>query len=364
VSQGWFDSAVSFGEPGFEERETLENGVDTAAKSGFTDIAINPNTNPIVDNSIAVSFIRNKVLNSPVNIYPIGALTKEAKGTDLAELYDMQNAGAVAFGDFQHAIENPNMLKIALQYTYGFNGLVLSYPQENKIAGKGIVNEEENSTKLGLKGIPNLAEELQVSRDLFLLEYTQGKLHIPTISTSKSVSLIREAKAKGLNITCSVSILNLIFDDNSITEFDTNFKVLPPLRTKTDQNALIEGLKDGTIDFVTSNHLPIDIEHKKIEFDHAAYGSIGLESIFGALNTIFDIEKVIQLLTQNKSRFGIKEHNIKVGEKACLSFFNPKLEYVFDTEHIFSSSKNSALLEKKLKGISLGIYNNNKLINR
>ena len=362
VSQGWFDSSVSFGEPGFEERETIANGLKTAALSGFTNLAVNPNTNPIIDNSTTVSFVKNNAFQNAVNIHPIGALTKSSKGNDLAELYDMQQAGAVAFGDYQHAIENPNMLKIALQYTHSFNGLVLSYPQENKIAGKGIVNEEENSTRIGLKGIPNLAEELQISRDLFLLEYTEGKLHIPTISTAKSVTLIKEAKAKGLNITCSVSILNLLLTDDAITDFDTNFKVLPPLRTSQDQKALIDGVKDGTVDFVTSNHSPIDIEHKKVEFDHAMFGSIGLESLFGALNNIFDTEKVIEILTQNKSRFGIVSSEIKEGEKACLSLFNPKETYMFATNNIYSSSKNAALLGSDLKGKALGIINNNQLV--
>jgi len=362
ISQGWFDSSVSFGEPGFEERETIANGLKTAALSGFTNLAVNPNTNPIIDNSTTVSFIKNNAFQNAVNIHPIGALTKGSKGNDLAELYDMQQAGAVAFGDYQHAVENPNMLKIALQYTHSFNGLVLSYPQENKIAGKGIVNEEENATRVGLKGIPNLAEELQVSRDLFLLEYTEGKLHIPTISTAKSVALIRDAKAKGLDITCSASILNLLLTDDSITDFDTNFKVLPPLRNSEDQKALIEGVQDGTIDFVTSNHLPIDIENKKVEFDHAMFGSIGLESLFGALNSIFDTEKVIELLTQNKSRFGIESSEIKEGKKACLSLFNPKKVYTFTTDNIYSGSKNAALLESKLKGKALGIINNSKLI--
>lgn len=362
VSQGWFDSSVSFGEPGFEERETIANGLKTAGLSGFTDLAINPNTNPVIDNSIAVSFVKNNALKSAVNLHPIGALTKESKGKDLAELYDMKQAGAKAFGDYQHAVENPNMLKIALQYTHSFDGLVISYPQENRIAGKGIVNEEENSTKLGLKGIPNLSEELQIARDIFLLEYTDGKLHIPTISSAKSVALIREAKTKGLNISCSVSVLNLILTDDAIIDFDTNYKVLPPLRTKTDQTALIEGLKDGTIDFVTSNHLPIDIEHKKVEFDHAKFGSIGLESLFGALNTIFETEKVIALLTQHKLRFGIEATEIKVGAKACLSLFNPTKEYYFTVDAIYSTSKNAALIGQKLKGKALGIINNNQLM--
>ncbi|MDC3388668.1 dihydroorotase [Flavobacteriaceae bacterium] len=362
VSRGWFDSSVSFGEPGFEERETIANGIKTACLSGFADIAVQPNTNPIIDNSVSVSFIKNSVQNSCVNIHPIGALTKKSNGIDLAELYDMKKAGAKAFGDYQSSIENPNMLKISLQYAQSFGGLVLSYPQENRIAGKGIVNEEENATKMGLKGIPNLAEELQIARDLFLLEYTGGKLHIPTISTAKSVSLIREAKAKKLDISCSVSILNLLLTDDAITDFDTNYKVLPPLRTKLDQEKLIEGVNDGTIDFVTSNHLPIDIENKKVEFDHAMNGSIGLESLFGALQTIFDTEKVIEILTQNKLRFGVNTTSIKVGEKACLSLFNPYNEYTFTLDNIYTTSKNTALLGIKLKGEALGVINNNQIL--
>ena len=362
VSQGWFDSSVSFGEPGYEERGTIANGLKTAAFSGFTNIAINPNTNPIIDNSTTISFIKNTAFQNAVTIHPIGALTKDSKVEYLAELYDMQQTGAVAFGDYQHGIENPNMLKIALQYTNSFNGLVLSYPQENRIAGKGIVNEEETSTTIGLKGIPNLAEELQVARDIFLLEYTEGKLHIPTISTAKSVDLIREAKSKGLDITCSVSILNIILTDDAITDFDTNFKVLPPLRTANDRKALLEGIQDGTIDFVTSNHTPIDIEHKKVEFDHAMYGSIGLESFFGALNSILKTEKAIELLTKNKERFGIEPITIQEGEKACLSLFNPTITYQFTKKNITSTSKNAALLGSTLKGKSIGIINNNQLV--
>lgn len=362
ISQGWFDSSVSFGEPGFEERETITNGLQVAGQSGFTDILVNPNTNPIIDNSATVYFIKNRGFQHTVNIHPIGALTKNSEGDYLAELYDMQQAGAVAFGDFQSAIENPNMLKIALQYAQNFNGLVLSYPQENKISGKGIVNEEENATKLGLKGIPNLAEELQIARDLFLLEYTGGKLHIPTISTAKSVELIKAAKAKGLDVTCSVSILNLILTDDAITDFNTNFKVLPPLRTAEDRKALLAGVQDGTIDFATSNHTPIDIEFKNIEFDHAQYGSIGLESIFGALNSILTTEQVVELLTQKKDRFGLSSTPINEGEPANISLFDPNTTYQFTKEDVKSTSKNSALLGSTLKGRALGVINNNQLI--
>lgn len=362
VSQGWFDSSVSFGEPGYEERETISNGLKTAALSGFSGVVLNANSNPVIDSYADITFVKSKANDNAVNLYPLGALTQGSKGVDLAELYDMTNAGALGFYDYQKPISNPNLMKIALQYASNFDGLVFSFPQESKISGLGVANEHINSTKLGLKGNPALAEELQVARDLFLLEYTEGKLHIPTISTAKSVELIRAAKAKKLNVTCSVAIHNLVFTDAVLHDFDTNFKVLPPLRTQTDCDALIEGLKDGTIDMVTTDHNPIDIEDKKIEFDYAKYGTIGLESAFGALQTIFTTKKTIALLTQGKSRFGIAETSINEGEKANLSLFNPDNSYDFSRAHIFSRSKNSAFLGKTLKGETYGIIANNKIV--
>ena len=362
ISQGWFDSSVSLGEPGFEERETIENGLKTAAKSGFTAIAVNPNANPIADTKADIAFLKSKAFGNAVNLHPIGALTNASKSVDLAELFDMKNAGAIAFGDYQKAIRNPNLLKIALLYADNFDGLVMSFPQENQIVGKGIVNEGPNSTRLGLKGIPSLAEELHIARDLFLLAYTKGKLHIPTISTATSVQLIREAKSKGLNVSCSVAIHNLMMTDDELETFDTQYKVLPPLRTENDRNALIEGLKDGTIDMVTSDHNPIDIEHKKVEFDNAMYGTIGLESAFGTLQTIFDTETSIQLITSGKKRFGIETSTIAVGQQANLTLFNPEGNYTFTKEHIHSSSQNSAFLGKELKGTVYGIIHNQQKV--
>ena len=361
VSKGWFDSSVSLGEPGHEERETIENGLKTAGLSGFTGIAVNPNAYPIADTNADIGFLKAKASGNATNLYPIGALTIKSESVDLAELFDMKNAGAVAFGDYQ-PISNPNLLKIALQYTQNFDGLVLSFPQENKIAGKGIVNEEANGTKLGLKGIPALAEELQIARDLFILEYSGGKLHIPTISTAKSVSLIKDAKAKGLDVTCSVAIHNLILTDDALIEFDTNYKVLPPLRTQKDTEVLIKALKEGIIDFVTSDHNPLDTELKKVEFDHAAYGTIGLESAFGALQTVVSTEKAIELLTSGKLRFGIPSEKIKVGSNANLTLFNPDETYTFENNHILSTSKNSAFLGENLKGKVYGILANNQLL--
>lgn len=362
VSPGWFDSSVSFGEPGFEERETIANGLRTAALSGFTDVAVNPNTYPVIDTYADITFLKSKSQGHPVDLYPIGALTKHSEGEDLAELFDMKSAGAIAFSDYHKPVSNPNLMKLALQYASNFDGLVYSFPQESKISGLGVVNENVMSTSLGLKGNPTLAEELQIARDLFLLEYTGGKLHIPTISTAKAVALIREAKAKHLDVSCSVAIHNLILTDDVLTTFDTRFKVLPPLRTQQDCDALIEGLMDGTVDMVTSDHNPIDIEHKKVEFDHAKYGSIGLETAFGALLNIFSLEKTITLLTQGKDRFKINSSTIEIGQKAKLSIFTPHPSYTFQKEMILSNSKNAIFENYQLKGTVYGIFSNNQLI--
>tara|TARA_B110000093_G_scaffold72442_1_gene78782 strand:- start:122 stop:1378 length:1257 start_codon:yes stop_codon:yes gene_type:complete len=360
VSSGWFDSSVSFGEPGFEERETISNGLEVASGSGFTDVALNSNTYPVIDSHSDISFVISKSSNATTKLHPIGALTNESKGINLAELFDMKAAGSIAFGDYKKPIKNPNLLKIALQYASNFNGVVHSFPHEAKVATKGVMNENITSTRLGLKGLPALAEELQIVRDLFILEYTGGKLHIPTISTKKSVELIRDAKTKKLDVSCSVAIHNLLYTDEKLIDFDTNFKVNPPLRLASDSEALIEGLKDGTIDMVTSDHNPINIEYKKIEFDYAKDGTIGLESAFGALNSLFSTKKTIQLLTKGKERFGVANSIIKIGSLAQLSLFNPTKSYVFESKHIRSKSKNSLFVGTKLKGVVYGIIANNK----
>ena len=358
VSLGWFDSSVCFGEPGYEERETIANGLLTAGKSGFTDVVLNPNTYPVPDTSSDVVFLKERGLGKSTKLHPMGTLTKNADGIDLAELYDMKNAGAVAFYDFKRQISNPNLLKIALLYAQNFDGLVYSFPQDGNIKGKGVAHEGEVSTKLGLKGIPALAEELQIARDLFILEYAGGKLHIPTISTAGSVKLIAEAKKKGLDVSCSVAIHNLFFSDETLVGFDTNFKVSPPLRTKSDSKALIKGLKNGTIDFVTSDHVPMDVEHKRVEFDNAKNGSLGLESAFGALNTLFDLDETVKLLTNGRSRYQMESPKLEEGAKACLTLFNPEGEYVFEAKDILSTSKNSMFVGASLKGKVYGIIHN------
>ena len=361
VSLGWFDSSVSFGEPGFEERETIANGLKVASASGFTDIILNPNTKPTPDTSSDIIFLKERSKNATTNLYPIGNLTANGNGEHLAELFDMHNAGAVAFYDYKSSLKDANLLKIALLYAQNFEGLVLSYPEELQIKGKGTVHEGEVSTKLGLKGIPSLSEELQITRDLYILEYTGGKLHIPTISTAGSVKLISEAKKKGLDITTSVAIHNLILSDKELESFDSNYKVKPPLRTQKDSKALLKGLQNGTIDFVTTDHTPIDIEQKRVEFDNAEFGSVGLESAFGALNTILDIDDAIALLTKGRERFGIENAQLKEGEKACLTLFNPHDEYTFNLSAVKSTSKNSIFTGRQLKGKVYGIINNKEI---
>lgn len=361
VSKGWNDMEVCFGEPGYEERETLENGLFTAARSGFTTVGVHPNTNPVTDHQAGVQFLKSKSGLHGVNLHPIGALTQGSSGVDLAELFDMKNSGAIAFGDYKKGVQNANLLKIALQYTQNFNGIVLSYPQENSIAGKGVVNEEVNATKLGLKGMPALAETLQIRRDLAILEYTGGSLHIPTVSTAESLDLIREAKTKGLNVSCSVAVHHLFFTDDVLHTFDSNFKVLPPLRNSKDVEALRMAVKDGLADYVTSDHCPMDIEHKKVEFEHAKYGTIGLESAFGALNAILPLDTVITALSSGASTFGIPVPELAPGQLANLTLFNPEEISVFSENNILSSSGNSAFLGSTLKGKVYGIIANHQI---
>lgn len=362
VSIGWFDSSVSFGEPGFEDRETIENGLQVAAQSGFTGVALQPNALPVIDNQSHIFFVKQKAAQLATSLYPIGALTKNSEGTDLAELYDMKNAGAIAFGDYNASISNANLYKIGLQYVQDFDGLILSFCQDEKIKGSGVANEGVVSTRLGLKGIPSLAEELIVARNLFLLEYTGGKLHIPTISSAKTVALIKEAKQKGLQVTCSVSVHHLTLTDEVLTTFDSRYKVSPPLRSESDRLALIEGVLDGTIDCITSDHNPIDIEHKKMEFDLAKNGTIGLESAFGALMTVLPIEVIVQKLTAARSIFDLQQPEIKEGAQANLTLFTTDEKWTFSKESILSKSKNSAFLGFEMNGNVVGIFNNDKLV--
>ncbi|MEN8138827.1 MAG: dihydroorotase [Bacteroidota bacterium] len=366
ISPGWFDPTVSFGEPGYEENETLESGMAAAAAGGYTAVGLLPNTYPAIDKKSDVEFLIKRSTYNPVSIYPIGALSKKREGVEISEAYDMSNYGAIGFGD-DKSIENEKLMEVALLYNKTIGKPVLSFPDTASMSNGGQMNEGESSTNLGLKGIPNLSEELRVSRDLFLTEYAEGKLHFQNVSTAKSVSLIKEAKKKGLDVTAQVAIHNIYLDDSVLNEFETRFKVMPPLRTKNEIKAIIKGIKDGVIDFVSSDHRPKDIERKFKEFDLASFGTIGLESGFGALNKVLsgklELHEVISLICDKpRKRFGVDVPAVEIDAKAELTLFNPDESIAFDQSQIKSLSKNSAFVGKELKGRVYGVLSNDELV--
>ena len=362
VSQGWLDTSVSFGEPGMEERETIENGSLTACLSGFTDIILNSNTLPVIDSKADIIYVKSKNKNKALKIHPLGALTLKSEGSEMAELREMFDSGAIGFYDYKMSVKNPNLLKTALQYVQHFDGLIMTFPLEKSICKGGQMNEGQISTLYGLEGIPSLAEEIILERDLKILEYAGGKLFIPTISTSKSVELIKNAKRKGLKIITSVSINNLFFNEKRLINFDTRFKVLPPIRSEDDRLILINALSEGIIDFCTSDHSPIDIDNKKTDFNNSLFGATGLESIFGALNSLYKTEKVIEILTRKKELLGIENEIIDVGSKACMTLFNPKNKYIFKKSHVRSKSKNASFIGSEIKGKVYGVINNGYVV--
>ena len=361
VSPGWIDSSVCFGEPGYEDRETIENGILTAASSGFTDIILNPYTKPILDSRADIGFIKNKSLGSIVDIHPLGSLTRQSKSNELADLKEMFEAGCVGFYDFKKPITNPNILKTALQYVQYFNGLILSFPLEHSISKDAQMHEGIISTTYGLKGFSEISEEIAVLRDLKLLEYTGGKLHFPTISTVNSLNIIKEAKSKGLNVTCGVSVNNLFFNDEKLKDFDTRFKVNPPIRDEKTRKSLIKGVENRIIDCVTSDHIPVDIDNKKTDFENSDFGAIGLESSFGALNSLFGVNKTVEILNSSYEVFDLIRPIINIGNEAKISMFDPNKKYTFSKNNIYSLSKNSSFLNTDLTGVSIGIISNSKV---
>lgn len=360
ISQGWFDSNVSFGEPGFEERETISHGLYVAGISGFSHIAYNTNNNPKPDSRADIAFLLEQAKGNAVSLHPKATVTFSDDASKLAPLRELFAAGAVSFSNHKKPISNANTLKLALQYTTDFDGIVESFPFNHDLGHEGIMHEGAVSTALGLIGIPSLVEEMQIRRDLGILEYTHGKLHIPTISSALSVQLIDEAKKAGLDISCSVAIHNLFFTDKAMQGFNANAKVLPPLREESDVKALRKALLKGVIDMATSDHQPLNSELKEVELDDAHFGSIGLEHTFGGLLHIFSLEEVISILTRGKKRFGIDAHPIEVGSMADLSLFSSKGTHEVTKNNLVSTSKNSLFLGQKLPGNVYGIIANGK----
>jgi dihydroorotase len=365
ISTGWVDMQVNFCDPGFEHKEDLKTGVRSAATGGFTGVAVVSSTNPPIHSKSEVEYIKNKTADSIVDVYPIGSLSHKREGLDISEMYDMQLAGAVAFSDDKKAVDNAGLLMRALLYAQNFDGLIITHCDESSISLDGKMNEGITSTKLGLKGLPALAEELMVNRNIFLAEYTNASLHIANISTQKSVELIKHAKAKGLKITASVNAYSIALDDSALIGFNSNYKLNPPLRTKADTEALRKGIADATIDAITSDHRPQDIESKEVEFDHASNGMTGLETAFGLINSHkgkIKLENIIDALTVNpRSILKLQPAKIQEGEPANITLFCPEEEWVFDKKNIQSKSANTPFIGTKFKGKVIGIINKKQL---
>ncbi|MES2515733.1 MAG: dihydroorotase [Bacteroidota bacterium] len=364
LSAGWLDMQVNFCDPGYEYKETLDNGLKSAAKGGFTSVCLMSGTNPPLHNKGQIEYVVNRAKGNLVDVLPVGTLSHNQEGKDLSEMYDMKLSGAVAFSDYKKTTKDAGLILRALQYSENINSFIMTHCDDKTISHDGLVNEGITSTKLGLKGIPALAEELMLQRNIQILEYTGGKMHVPTISTRGSVELIKKAKAKKLNITCGVAAYNLLLEDSELEGFNTNFKVNPPLRTKDDIDALKKGVADGTIDVIVSDHSPQDIESKDLEFDLADNGMVGLESCFGVLNAALSsklsLETIIETLTKNPRHIlGLSPVIIKENAEANLTLFNPNNKYVFKTSHIVSSNKNSGFIGKELKGEVIGVVNKN-----
>ena len=363
VSLGWTDFFANFADPGYEFKETLESGAEAAASGGFTGVAIIPNTHPVIDNKAQVEYIKHKSKGLAVNIFQIGALTKSAAGKDLSEMYDMRNSGAIAFSDGTYSVQSSGLLLKSLQYVKAFDGLIIQMPEDKAISNNGLMNEGIISTQLGLAGKPAIAEELMVARDIELLRYTNSKLHITGISTERSALLIEQAKKEGLNISCSVTPYHLYFNEEDLQSYDSNLKVNPPIRKKSDVLALRKAVTKGVIDFIASHHSPHEWDSKMTEFEYAKNGMTGLESVFGVIRRCgISAQDFIKMQTININKIlSLPVPELKEGAMANITVFDPDHEYTFSENNIHSKSKNTPFPGKLLKGKVWGIINGDQL---
>ncbi len=363
LAPGFFDLNCNFGELGLETKEDMQTGTLAASAGGFTGVALMPNMQPPVHSKSEVQYLLNQSRGNLVDVYPLGAISYKTEGKDMAEMYDMYQAGAKAFTDGNRPVQDAGLMERALLYAQGFNGLVFSYPEDISIAGKAKVHEGVVSTLLGMKGIPALAEELMISRDLYLAEYTDSPIHFSTISTARAVGQIRNAKAKGLKVTCDVAAHHLLLTDEALMGFDSLYKVKPPLRTQQDADALLEGLRDGTIDAIVSQHTPHEIEFKDVEFEVAEFGMTALQTAFSvAVKAGLQPELIVQKMAVNPRKIlGIKEASVAEGEPANLVLFNPKSNWNYNVENNQSKSSNSPFLGADLEGKILLTINNNQI---
>lgn len=365
VSTGFIDCFSHFCDPGFEYRETLSTGANAALAGGFTQVFVLPNTNPIVQSKTQVEYIVQQSKYLPIQIHPLGAVTKNIEGKDLAEMYDMQNSGAIAFSDGIHPVQTPGLFLKALQYVKAFNGIVVQMPIDKSIGTNGLINEGIISTQLGLPGIPAIAEEIMIKRDIDLLRYTQSKLHITGVSTANSVALIQAAKAEGLAISCSVTPYHLFFCDEDLQHYDTNLKANPPLRTKADMLALRAAVLNGSIDCIATHHIPQNWDAKVCEFEYAKNGMIGLQTAFAAVTHVLPELKPHQfanLFSNNAQQiFTLPEQKIEVGKIANLTLFNTQLNTCLTKENNKSKSYNTPFDNQILNGKIVATITKGKL---
>jgi|688.fasta_scaffold20593_11 dihydroorotase len=354
VSKGWIDLSARFCDPGFEYKENLKSGASAASKGGFRYVTLMPGTHPVADHRGAIeNTLRNSGMHG-IHFLPVGTLSAKMEGKQLSEMFDMFSAGAVAFSDDKNNVST-EMLSRALEYSSNFGGLVMTFPYDRGINAHGQMHEGALSVSLGMKGIPNVSEEIRVMRDLELLRYHGGRLHFAAISTGKSVELIRKAKRDGLHVTCAVAAHQLMFTDEDLMSFDSNFKVLPPFRTKEERKALIAGIKDGSIDAICSDHTPEDIEHKVREFEDAAFGISSIETTFStaltALEKYLDVDHIIALFTEGPSRvLGMETQTIDEGNDAHFTIFSTSEKTKFNLSDWRSLSRNNPLIGTELSG--------------
>ncbi|MCU0439754.1 MAG: dihydroorotase [Raineya sp.] len=364
VSQGFVDMRCHVPDLGYEYKETLSSARNAAMKGGFTEICILPNMQPALDTKDSLAYILRDNFSHLVQIHPIAALTLKTKGEDLSEMIDLHQAGAIAFSDGLHPSQNADIVLKSLQYLQPLNALLIQRPEDTLLTRYGQMHEGITSTKLGLKGMPAIAEVLMIQRDLEILRYTKGKIHFSCLSAAKSVELIRQAKKDGLSVSCDVSAHQLFFTDDILEGFDTNYKVNPPFRLESDQEALWEGLKDGTIDCIVSDHQPQDIESKDLEFDLAAFGVIALETAFSAIitqNKTLSLEHLIEKLTYKpREILGIPFSPIQEGNNANISVWDNQKEWTYTEKEILSKSKNSPFVGVTLQGKVLAVFNKEK----